>query len=331
ITDYLITRLPFTRLPDYPQPAPIKENNQLAKFAPNPYISVKFCPDPKMKRLYLLTSLLVALTLYAEAQSFYAIRRDRSLIALGGLNTSTYYGDLKDDSDIIDAKPSLSLGLMTSITKRINVRGEFSWVTLSGKDEESSDPGKTGRNLSFSSSSYEFNVSGVVNFVEQKGNRFYQRSNFNGYVFAGIGGLYFNPKASLEGQKYALQPLQTEGIKYGRFAFVIPFGIGGKIKLTPFINLAIEAGWRKTFTDYIDDVSTTFVANASFTDPIAKQLADRRPEINLPVFPAGNKRGDPSNKDAYMLLSAKIEYYLPFQLGNQGRKLYNRKRKASYR
>ena len=283
-----------------------------------------------MKKLYILTCFLLAVTITAEAQSFYTIRRDRSLIAVGGLNTSTYYGDLKDDSDVIDAKPSLSLGLMTSITRFIYLRSEFSWVTLSGKDQESSDEGKTTRNLSFTSSNYEFNVVAVGNLIQHRG-RFYQRPNYNLYGFIGIGALYFNPKGVLNGQKYALQPLQTEGEKYSRIAFVIPFGAGAKTKLTPFINLALEVGWRKTFTDYIDDVSTQFVDNASFTDPIARQLADRRPEIGLPVLEDGHKRGDPSRKDAYMLLTLKAEYYLPYQLGNQSRKLYNRKRRASHR
>lgn len=283
-----------------------------------------------MKRLYPLTSLLILVAFVAEAQSFYTLRRDRSLIATVGLNTSTYYGDLKDDSDIIDAKPSLSLGAMTALTRRIYLRSELSIVTLSGRDEESEDIGKTDRNLSFSSTNYEVNVVGIVNLMEHRG-RFYQRPNYNLYAFGGIGGLYFNPKAELNGQKHALQPLMTEGVKYSRFTFILPFGFGAKTKLTPFINLALEAGWRKTFTDYIDDVSTVFVDNASFANPIARQLADRRPEIDLPVLEAGRKRGDPSNKDAYMLLTLKVEYYLPYQMGGQNRKIYNRKRRASYR
>lgn len=282
-----------------------------------------------MKKLYLLAALLMLATVVAEAQSFYTLRRDRSVIATVGLNTSTYYGDLKDNSDIIDAKPSLSIGLMTSVTRSLYVRGEFSWITLSGADSESSDLGKTARNLSFRSSSYELSVSGVLNLVQHRG-RFYQRPNYNLYGFLGIGGMYFNPKAELNGQKYALQPLRTEGVSYSRFTPVIPFGLGGRIKLSPFVNLAIEAGWRKTFSDYIDDVSTVYQDNASIANPIARQLADRRPEIDLPVLPAGRKRGDSSNKDAYMLLTAKIEYYLPYQVGQQ-RKIYNRKRRAAYR
>lgn len=282
-----------------------------------------------MKKVYLVPCLLILVTVVAEAQSFYTLRRDRSLIATVGLNTSTYYGDLKDDSDLLDAKPSLSVGLMTSLTRRISVRGEFSWVTLSGADEEYPDDGsgRFDRNLSFVSSNYEINVNAVYNFVAQRGNRFYQRPNLNGYAFIGIGGLLYNPKAELNGNKYALRPLKTEGVSYGSFAFVIPFGIGGKVKLTPFVNLAIEAGWRKTFTDYIDDVSTVHIDNASIANPIARQLADRRPEIGLPVAAAGRIRGDSSKKDAYMLLSAKIEYYLPIQFGTQYRKIYNRKRR----
>lgn len=283
-----------------------------------------------MKRLYPLTSLLILVTFLAEAQSFYTLRRDRSLIATVGLNTSTYYGDLKDDSDIIDAKPSLSFGLMTAMTRRIYLRSEFSWITLSGKDAESNDGGKITRNLSFKSSNYELNVVGIVNLVEHRG-RFYQRPNYNLYAFAGLGGLYFNPKAELDGQKHALQPLMTEGVRYSRFTFVLPFGFGAKTKLTPFVNLAIEAGWRKTFTDYIDDVSTVYQDNASIANPLARQLADRRPEIDLPLLAEGRKRGDPSNKDAYMLLTLKVEYYLPYQLGSQNRRLYNRKRRPSYR
>lgn len=278
-----------------------------------------------MKKFYLLTCLLVvALSIVAEAQSFYTLRRDRSLMATVGVNTSTYYGDLKDDSDLIDAKPSLSLGLMTSLTHHIYLRGEFSWITLSGRDAESSAGGKVRRNLSFTSSNYEFSVTGIFHIWAHRG-RFYQRPDYNAYGILGVGGLYFNPKATLEGQKYALQPLQTEGVKYSRFAPVIPFGFGAKMKLTPFVNLALEAVWRKTFTDYIDDISTVFKDNASFDNPIARQLADRRPEIDLPVLAAGKKRGDPGNDDMYMLLTVKLEYYLPYQFSQN--RLYNRKRR----
>lgn len=281
-----------------------------------------------MKRLFTVLILIGAVVQLADAQSFYSVRRDRSLLFTAGVNTSTYYGDLKDNGDIFDVKPSLSLGLLYYVSKRVGVRGEFSWVTLSGSDANSKDEGRSNRNLSFTSSNYEFNVSAVVNLIPQ-GGRFYQRPPFNLYGFIGVGGLYFNPKAELDGTKYALKPLQTEGVSYSTFTPIIPYGIGGKIKINPFFNLAVEAGWRKAFTDYIDDVSTRYVDNASFTDPIAQKLADRGPEIGLPLKRAGAIRGGKS-KDAYMLFSARIEYYLPYQFGNSNRKLYRAKRRRMY-
>ncbi len=56
----------------------------------------------------------------------------------------------------------------------------------------------------------------------------------------------------------------------------------------PFFNLAIEGGFRKTFTDYIDDVSTVHVDPAAFTDPIAAALSDRGPEV-------GAKKAEPGS------------------------------------
>jgi hypothetical protein len=282
-----------------------------------------------IKRLVVLILIICSGAELASAQSFYSARRDRNLIFIGGINTSTYYGDLKDDADFIDAKPSLSLGLMYYASKRIGIRGEFSWVTLSSSDAKSSSEGKQQRNLSFTSANYEAAVSGVFNLVPQ-GGRFYQRPAFNVYGFIGAGALMFNPKAVLDGQKYALQPLQTEGVKYSRITPIIIYGLGAKMKVTPFFNLAAEAGWRKTFSDYVDDVSSRYVDNSSFTDPIAQKLADRRPEIGLPVLAAGSKRGNPNNKDAYMLFSVRLEYYLSLQLGAQNRKLYRSKRKRVY-
>jgi hypothetical protein len=282
-----------------------------------------------IKRLVVLILIICSGAELASAQSFYSARRDRNLILMAGVNTSTYYGDLKDNADLLDVKPSLSLGLMYFVSKRVGVRGEFSWVTLSGADAKSSSDGKSTRNLSFTSGNYEAAVSGVFNFIPQ-GGRFYQRPHFNVYGFAGIGVMYFNPKAELNGTKYALRPLLTEGVAYSRVTPIIPFGLGAKLKASPFFNIAVEAGWRKTFTDYIDDVSTVHLDNNSFTDPIAKQLADRRPEIGLPVVPAGTRRGNPKHDDAYMLFSVRLEYYLSLQVGAQNRKLYRSKRKRVY-
>ena len=92
----------------------------------------------------------------------------------------------------------------------------------------------------------------------------------------------------------------------------IPVGIGFKYTLDRSFGIGLELGIRKTFTDYIDDVSTTYFdfANYPEANPLSQQLADRsnhtRPEITLP----GQQRGDPREKDSYMFAIFSINYKL---------------------
>jgi hypothetical protein len=273
---------------------------------------------------------LFLISLTGHGQSFYAIRRERSLIAVGGLGTSTYFGELANPGDYIDARPSLTAGLQYYLNKRISIRTELGWFQLQGDDKKADAEGRIKRNLSFISNNFEFNATGQINLLPN-GLRFYQRPILNAYVFAGIGLLYFNPKAEYQGRRYALQPLRTEGVHYNRLTVAIPHGIGVRYMIDPFWNINFEIGYRKVFTDYLDDVSTVYVDNNSFTNPIAQALADRRPEIGLPVRPAGSIRGNPKRDDGYALMQVKVEYYLPYSVKNNQRKLYNRKRKYYYR
>jgi len=284
-----------------------------------------------MKVLRILLVLIIFLPELLDAQSFYAIRRERSLIATAGVGTSTYFGELSNPKDYVDARPSITGGLQYFFTNRISARAELTYFQLSGDDAKADDNGRVTRNLSFVSNNLEFNAVGIIQ-LGPHGKRFYQRPKINFYGFAGIGLLYFNPKADYQGEKVALQPLQTEGVKYSRITPVVPYGLGAKLMLSPFLNVSLEAGYRKVFTDYLDDVSTVYLDPLSFTDPVAGALADRRPEIGLPQRTAGEQRGNPDKKDGYMLLNVKLEYYLPGDIfGNSNKRLYKSKRKAYYK
>lgn len=262
-----------------------------------------------MKRVALVI-LILSCAVQAFSQSFYNYRRGRDIIASLGTGTTTYFGDLKDNGDYFDPKFNVNLGLQYFFTKNISARVEAQWFSLAGYDKESSEEGKIQRNLSFVSNNYELNAVGIFQAFPN-GVRYYQRPNFNIYAFAGIGLIYFNPKGEYEGKKYALQPIRTEGVKYSRVAVVIPYGAGIRYKLNPFWNLCIEGGFRQTFTDYIDDVSTNYIDNSSFSDPIHAALADRRPEIGLSKLEAGHKRGNSDKNDNYFILNVKVEFYLP--------------------
>jgi hypothetical protein len=287
-----------------------------------------------MRRCGLVILTLLTLADLASAQSFYAVRRERSLILVAGTGTSTYFGELANPGDYLDAKPNVNAGLQYFFGNRISARAEVTWFTLKGSDAAAGDPGRVPRNLSFSSNNYEISATGAFNFLPN-GDRHYRRPNVNIYAFAGIGVMYYNPTTIYQdqGEKVALRPLQTELVKYSSFGVVIPYGLGVRLKITPNINIAIEGGYRKTFTDYLDDVSTVHQDPTQFTDPVAAALSDRRPEIGLPLAPVGFIRGNPKHLDGYMLLNAKLEYYLPWDFSRKpGNPSFYKKRKpANYR
>ncbi len=286
-----------------------------------------------MKRPLLLV--LLALLLGADiasAQSFYAMRRQRSLIFVGGIGTSTYLGELSNPGDYLNAKPTVSVGLQYYLNRKISVRADFTWFQLSGDDAKADNESRRKRNLNFYSNNFEMTAVGIYNLYPH-GRTFYQRPQFNIYGFAGIGLMYFNPKTEYQGQTYSLHDLKTELVNYSTITPVIPMGIGVRFKIGPFMNLSFEGGYRKTFTDYLDDVSTVHHDASKFSDPIAAALSDRRPELGIAPAADGTQRGNPSADDAYILYTVRIEYYLPgnFLQGNSGPKTMKQNRKAFYR
>ena len=138
-------------------------------------------------RLFLFTVLLCNLfASIGDAQSFYAARRkDKSVILVAGTGTSTYFGELANDGDYIDAKPNINAGLLYFFNNHISARAEITWFTLKGSDAQSGNAGRIPRNLSFTSNNYEISATGALNLFSN-GNRYYRRPNFNMYAFGGL-------------------------------------------------------------------------------------------------------------------------------------------------
>ena len=289
-----------------------------------------------MKRVFQigLFALLVVPEL-ASGQSFFAMRRQRNVIFSVGTGTSSYFGELKNDGDYIDAKPNVNLGLQIFLNRRISARAEITWFQLSGTDTKANSD-RVERNLSFKANNYEINFAGLINLTPH-GKRYYQRPNLNVYAFAGIGMIYSNPTAEYQGQTVSLRELQTEGISYSAIQPVIPFGLGLRIKSGPYFNIVIEGGYRITFTDYLDDVSIKrYPDPASLSSDLSRALSDRRRERDpdYPIVPNGGVRGNPTANDGYFLLNIKLEFYLPsdfFLGGSSQSKMFKSRKKAFYR
>jgi hypothetical protein len=160
-------------------------------------------------------------------------------------------------------------------------------------------------------------LSGQVEFnflPYETGNPLYSWTPF---IFAGVSLFHYNPKAEAsDGQWYELQELGTEGQgttafptrkKYALTQLSIPFGGGMKIAVNPNFNIIFEYGLRKVFTDYLDDVSTTYVGLPVEFDPITIELSDR--SLDGPKL-AGEERGISTNNDWYSFSGITLSFTL---------------------
>lgn len=241
-------------------------------------------------------------------------------VLVGGAN---YVGDLSNNSSNLylgETKLAAGAFVRQNFNHLFAARLSFNWARISGQDANvGNDDYVRDRNLSFRSSLLEFGLIGEFNIL---GYQPYALARpFSPYLFAGIAGTKFNPKARYQGDWVELQPLGTEGqgmqgfdSPYKRFAFAIPFGVGVKYALTDQLNLGLELGARPTFTDYLDDVSGDYVAYPQLlagNGQLAAALGNRTGELGNGepvVVETGLQRGDDAKKDWYFILGLTVSY-----------------------
>jgi hypothetical protein len=237
-------------------------------------------------------------------------------IFLGG---SYYIGDLNPAKHFFMTQPALGVFYRFNMNYRVAFRGGFNFGSLLGDDSQTDNPDQLERNLNFKTRVEELYTIAEFNFWEYRiGHTSY---TFAPYIFAGLAGFHFNPMANIGNQWVDLQPLSTEGQKtslsnqkpYKLYQMSIPFGIGFKLNLSNYIGLSFEWGPRKTFTDYLDDVSGKYV------DPIklakekggmAAVLSNRSKNPGDVLNDVGKMRGNPNTKDWYFFYGLTISFKL---------------------
>ena len=252
--------------------------------------------------------LLALLPLLAHTQS---LRKDAEIgLMLGAMN---YIGDLNSQSMLGKVNPAASAIFRYDFHSRWAVQFGIAYGNVEGGNPDDIEL----RNLSFRSHVIEGSLTVQFNFVPYQNGAYAQR--FTPYMFAGIGVFGFNPKAMYNGSWYELQPLCTEGQGLAQFPdrkpyslvqLCVPFGLGIKCRIGKYFTVGAEYGFRKTWTDYLDDVSTTYVDAAllsSNTEAMAAILSDRSGEYELDhAYPAGTQRGDDSLNDWYAFFGLSI-------------------------
>ena len=94
-------------------------------------------------------------------------------------------------------------------------------------------------------------------------------------------------------------------------AICVPIGLGVKYAVSDKVNVSFEIAHRFTTTDYIDDVSTTYVGIDKFpASSVAAKLQDRSYELGTPIGVEGRQRGFSKQKDQYAIAEIGISFNL---------------------
>ncbi len=267
-----------------------------------------------------ILSLFLALTLCTTglmAQSDEYVQVGEFGVTFGGAH---YFGDINTRVAINRPKPAIGLFFRKQFGNYVGLRIAGHYAQLGYSDTYSKNDFQQRRNLSFNTNIWEIAAMGDFNFFKFQPND--PRYLFTPYVTLGLGVFTYDPYAFLNGKKEFLRPLGTEGQtvayqgrkQYSTMAVCIPFGAGLKFNVSPNVNLSFEISHRYTFTDYLDDVSTTFIgANnfpASGNGPTALLLQDRSYEIdpNAIIGVEGRQRGNSKQKDQYMFVELGLSF-----------------------
>lgn len=186
----------------------------------------------------------------------------------------------------------------------------YNYGKIKGDDANSDDLSLKTRNLNFSTSLNELSLQVDFNFLDYFSGG--GRTNFTPYIFAGVGGVLFNPKAKYHGETYELKTYMTEGEKYKTYAISIPYGIGMKYRIGERLGIFTQLGYRTAKTDYLDDVGDRYPArfvNAVDGTPLSDPSVPRYPgDPSRPNFVPGSQRGNFVKNDTYFFVHIGLSY-----------------------
>ena len=243
---------------------------------------------------------------------------------LGGLDRiGTDYSPV--DLEFTLTRPSAHIYYKYRIRPWILCNTIITYAMLKGDDQLTNEPARHYRN--FRIRTHLIEISEHLELVVYNNEHYGARHKIRGlkghknknsifYIFSGISAFVYIPQAQYNGSWTNLRPLNTEGqglpggpIDYGLFNIGIPFGVGYKLGIDEIWRINFELSYTKTFTDYLDDVSSFYYDNdlirTNYGD-MAADLADPSSGIYPGWTAHGQMRGDKKHKDAYLLFNVSL-------------------------
>jgi len=268
-----------------------------------------------MKKLIAFVIITLAFTIRTEAQMNEYVQEGEFGITAG---VAHYFGDLNNRTRINRPKMDIGGFIRKQFGNYTSVRLSGHFAKLGYSDIYSKNEYDQRRNLSFNTNIFEIALQGDFNFF-----KFIPTDpahSFTPYATVGIGFFTYDPYAYYHNQKVYLRPLHTEGEtfykgrkEYGSTALCFPLGFGVKYAINDRVNLSFEITHRFTTTDYIDDVSTTYVGADKFPSTaggksIAGIMQDRSFEVGPPIGIEGRQRGFSKQNDQYTIAEFGISF-----------------------
>ncbi len=266
----------------------------------------------KMKFFALLFITLLAVKAHAQNNEY--VQQGEFGITVGAAH---YFGDINTRAAINRPKPAIGAFFRKQFGNYVGLRISAHYAQLGYSDTYSKSDYQKTRNLSFNTNIWELALQGDFNFFKFIPND--PDYAFTPYLTLGVGVFTYDPYAYLNGQKEFLRPLGTEGQllgykgrkPYSTLAICIPLGIGVKYNISEKMNFSFEIAHRFTNTDYLDDVSTTYIGANKFAPlSTAGFLQDRSVEIDPdnPLGVEGRQRGWSKQKDQYIIAEIGLTY-----------------------
>lgn len=192
------------------------------------------------KTLFRVLVLLVVLLLQQTDAKAQQILGHRSEIGFG-LGTFNYTGDLVRTFNLASSKPAATVFYRSNISNVISLRTSVTAGKIGASDAANPiDAFATKRAASFDLFLFEVAGTFEYHFLDWRDSK--RRLRFTPYLFAGAG-------------LFGFSGVEQKAAEYSNIQMAIPFGGGMKYVLNPKYYIAFEFGIRKTFFDYLDNVS----------------------------------------------------------------------------
>lgn len=157
-----------------------------------------------------------------------------------GIGAYNYTGDLARTYNILNSKPAGTVFYRANISKVVSFRTSLTGGKMGASDKRPIDSFAAQRVSSFNIFVLEGSTVFEYHFLDWKDDK--RRLRFTPYLFAGFA-------------LFVISGNPPKNAEYSNVQPSIPFGGGVKYVLNPKWYLALEIGVRKTFFDYLDNIS----------------------------------------------------------------------------